>query len=571
MSERVAIYCRVSTAGQQEEGTSLRTQEAACREYAAERGWEVVGTFVDVHSGFDLHERPGMARLRALVAAGAVDAVVTYAVDRLTRNQMHLGVLLDEAERHDVRLEAVSEPLDQSAMGQFILAARAFTAEVEREKIRERSMRGKNARLAEGRLPTWTCDLYGYRTDRERAVRIVREDEAEVVRFIFGAVVEGVSLHEICRQLNERGVPSPGVERMTYRTPKTPRWHASSIHHTIANPAYRGLSVANRFTRVKFRNPDTGKVNKRREVTKPEEDWTVLPEGLTPALVDAGVWERANERLRVNRGTYNKNKRRPYLLRGLMRCAACGGAMYSERETGTNQRRTYRCSNGKRGRCAARSRAIAEEIEAWVWGEVLGILRNREAVVAELRRRWVGAPGLSPDAERSLLTRQIAALEERQGRLLRRFSEQESTVPWSLVETEIGRLEEEKAGLQARLSEAEAANAAHERQTVRVGAVAALIDELAGTDLEGAGFDDRARTIRDLGLSVLVGREVWTLEWSLPVAAGTEDGLHIAADFSDVAEPTAADREADAAFQTEEGVRRGVQAFTSASISFGSA
>lgn len=147
------------------------------------------------------------------------------------------------------------------------------------------------------------------------------------------------------------------------------------------------------------------------------------------------MWERANERLRANRGTYNRNKRRPYLLRGLIVCGACGGAMYSETESGGNQRRTYRCSNGKKGQCAGRTRAIAEEIEGWVWGEVLAILRDREAVVAELRRRHIEAPGLSADpaAERSLLARQIAALEERQGRLLRRFSEAESAVPWSLV------------------------------------------------------------------------------------------------------------------------------------------
>ncbi len=572
---RAALYARVSTPGQSEEGTSLGTQEIACREYAELRGYEVVGSFVDVHSGFDLHERAQMTRLRAMVVAGAVDVIVAYAVDRLTRNQRHLGVLLDETERNEVRLETVSEPLDQSTMGQFILAARALMAEVEREKIRERSMRGKNARLAEGRLPTWTCDLYGYRTDRELGVRVVREDEAAVVRLIFGSIVEGVSLHEVCRQLNERGVPSPGVTRMTYRTPKVPVWHASSLQHMVTNPAYKGHSVANRLTRVKFRNADTGKVNKRREVIKPEGEWTVLPGDLTPALVAPDVWERANERLRANRGTYGRNLRRPYLLRGLMRCAGCGGAMYSEQEGGGNQRRTYRCANGKKGRCEVRTRVIAEEVEGWAWDEVLGILGDRDAVVAELRRRHATEPGTrpDPDAQRSLLARQIATLEERQGRLLRRFSETKSAIPWSLVETEIGRLEEEKRELRARLSEAEDAVATGKRQGLRVDAVAALIDELAGTDLDGASFEDRVRVLHDLGLTLLVGREVWTLEWSLPVGTTTEGDLHVRADLSGVAEPTAAQRTEDAAFRAAEdgGVRRGVHALTSASMSLGSA
>src|SRR3712207_1616173 len=59
---RAAVYVRVST-DKQEDNTSLDTQEAACRAYAAEHGYTVVGVWREVYSGARLHERPQLADL----------------------------------------------------------------------------------------------------------------------------------------------------------------------------------------------------------------------------------------------------------------------------------------------------------------------------------------------------------------------------------------------------------------------------------------------------------------------------------------------------------------------------
>src|SRR4051794_20163325 len=96
---RAAIYVRVSTGAQEEEGTSLGTQERACREYAAERGYVVDEAHVyrEVHTGTELWERPELTRLRDHIKGGEVHAVVAYAVDRLARDPTHLGVIVSEA------------------------------------------------------------------------------------------------------------------------------------------------------------------------------------------------------------------------------------------------------------------------------------------------------------------------------------------------------------------------------------------------------------------------------------------------------------------------------------------
>src|SRR5687767_5923543 len=147
---RAIVYSRVSTDAQERDGTSLDTQERAGIELAQTAGWLVIDSIRDAASGFTL-ERPGMERVRRLIREGAVDVVVAYAVDRLARNQTKLAVLLDEAEGSGVKLECVTEKIEDTPLGKLVLSLRAFAAEVEREKITERTTRGKLERARSGR------------------------------------------------------------------------------------------------------------------------------------------------------------------------------------------------------------------------------------------------------------------------------------------------------------------------------------------------------------------------------------------------------------------------------------
>src|SRR3712207_2987218 len=95
-----AIYCRVSSQGQ-EENASLPTQEEACRRFAAQRDYRVDEGHVyrEVHSGGDLWERPQLTALREAVRRREVGAIICSALDRLSRKQTHIAILADECER----------------------------------------------------------------------------------------------------------------------------------------------------------------------------------------------------------------------------------------------------------------------------------------------------------------------------------------------------------------------------------------------------------------------------------------------------------------------------------------
>src|SRR5438094_6921034 len=149
---RAIVYSRVSTDAQERDGTSLDTQERAGVQLVESAGGFVLRCIRDVASGYAL-ERPGLDELRRLLRESAADVVVAYAVDRLSRNQNHIGVLFDEVQRAGARLEFVTEKFEDTAVGRFILAARAFIAEVEREKIVARTTRGKLERARQGKIP----------------------------------------------------------------------------------------------------------------------------------------------------------------------------------------------------------------------------------------------------------------------------------------------------------------------------------------------------------------------------------------------------------------------------------
>ena len=92
---RAVVYNRVSTDAQERDGTSLDTQQQGCLEYAQSNHFAVAESIRDTASGYSL-DRPGIEWVRQLLRQGAVDVVDSHAVNRLSRNQNHIGVLFDD-------------------------------------------------------------------------------------------------------------------------------------------------------------------------------------------------------------------------------------------------------------------------------------------------------------------------------------------------------------------------------------------------------------------------------------------------------------------------------------------
>jgi predicted site-specific integrase-resolvase len=115
-------YVRVSTDKQADRGVSLEAQAEMIRAMAVVHNAELVDIIVDGGESAKSLNRPGMARLLALVDAGAVKAVIIAKLDRLTRSVKDLCTLLERFERRGVALVSVAESLDTgSAAGRLVL------------------------------------------------------------------------------------------------------------------------------------------------------------------------------------------------------------------------------------------------------------------------------------------------------------------------------------------------------------------------------------------------------------------------------------------------------------------
>src|SRR5271155_6270871 len=133
-------YVRVSTDKQAERGVSLDAQAEKIRAMAVVHNAELLEIIVDGGESAKSLNRPGMARLLALVDAGEVQTVIIAKLDRLTRSVKDLCTLLERFERRSVALISVAESLDTgSAAGRLVLNIMTAVSQWEREAIGERT------------------------------------------------------------------------------------------------------------------------------------------------------------------------------------------------------------------------------------------------------------------------------------------------------------------------------------------------------------------------------------------------------------------------------------------------
>ena len=172
------IYCRVSDKGQETHGTSLDSQERECIAHAATLGFTVGYVTREVYTGAELWDRRKLSQVRADLKTGQYAALICYSTDRLSRDPIHLAILAEECERAGVALHFASETFDDSDEAALIRYIKGYSSKKEREKIRERGLRGKYQRALNGKIHGHGPELYGYRRDKERGVRVIYEPEA---------------------------------------------------------------------------------------------------------------------------------------------------------------------------------------------------------------------------------------------------------------------------------------------------------------------------------------------------------------------------------------------------------
>src|SRR5829696_6453664 len=144
--KRAILYARVSTDEQARSGYSLAQQMEALREYAAREGYEILEEVMDPgQSGASL-ERPGIDRVRDLVAGGDISVVLAQDRDRFSREPAYTYLLKREFEEHGCKMRALNDRGDDSPEGELMDGVFDQFAKFERAKTAERTRRGRLVR-----------------------------------------------------------------------------------------------------------------------------------------------------------------------------------------------------------------------------------------------------------------------------------------------------------------------------------------------------------------------------------------------------------------------------------------
>ncbi|CAN5821723.1 recombinase family protein [soil metagenome] len=509
---RAAIYTRVSSDRQEREGASLDTQLAACREYAGDHGYEIVGEYQDVHTGGQYRERPGLSGLRQLVRAGSVDVVISHAVDRLSRAQAHLYIITEEVEDHGGRLEFVTEKFEDSATGRFLMSAKGFAAEVEREKRAENAMRGRRNRARNGK-PISGRLLYGYRyKDVERTKVEPDPITAPIVKRIYHEASTGKTLRQIGFGLTGDGIPTPSG--------KSKAWDISSLRYILRHPNYTGDAYAFYATR---RETSDGWIRDLSNAMK-------LPDGTYPALVEWDLWEAVQQRLTRNQRESARSNSAPHeaLLRGgVARCGYCGHALHAKKRSYGDGVRQYKC-NGRNDTdvyCEGRPAMMAHALDAIVWEKVQAVLKDPSLIARELERMYGTDPS---EADLAAINRSISALDRQRNNIQRAIAMLDNPDAMGGLVAQLSSITDQISSMQ---SERDAVITQHEHwheARRRLGDIQAWCKRVAA-HLDRLTYTEKQTALEALGVAVTLYRANheprYTVTMSIPLDPCVEPGV----------------------------------------------
>lgn len=356
---RALVYTRVSTAGQAE-GFSLATQREACEKKALELGATEILYLEDTYTGIEL-DRPAMNQLRKHVQNRDVDLIVVYDPDRFSRDLNDLLIVTKEIDRAGISLQFVNFDWQNTPQGLLFLQLRGAIAQFEHALIKERTLRGKKKKAAQGKIRCY-AKPYGYTFNKQTDELEIVPEEAEVVRKMFAWYTEeGLSSYAIAKRLAEEGIPGPAGKG----------WLYSSILRMLKNETYAGIL--------------------RRKDEQP--DWEPVK---VPPIISRETWEKAQARLNANKRFNPKRTRGKFLVQRLVYCGLCGHTLTVVTRTEGDKSWSYYTCTARRTRKFGKDANFTPcelkpvrtvVLDGLVWERLSSLLKDPERYVEYLQKQ----------------------------------------------------------------------------------------------------------------------------------------------------------------------------------------
>ncbi len=355
MSKRVAIYCRVSTVEQAEEGYSLDEQRRRCIEYCEKEGHEVFKVYEDRGiSGKNISGRPGLKDLLKDSNDKKFDLVVVWKLNRVSRRLIDILNIVDTLDKNSIAFRSLTESFEtETPAGKLQLNIMGAIGEFERGTIAENVKMGMMARAREGKwnggkvLGYDVVEIPSEGKKRKETKLVINEKEAMTVRRIFELYSEGYGYKATVNRVNKEG----------HKSKRGNAFSTTSIKEILKNPVYVG--------KIRY-NVRQDWNEKRRKNINPNP---ILVDGEHEAIIDNKTWEKVQIILKDRSKTHNRVYDSEFPLSGLLKCPVCGASMtisrsYHKRKDGTKKvAEYYACGNWKnKGTAVCNSNSIRAKV-----------------------------------------------------------------------------------------------------------------------------------------------------------------------------------------------------------------
>lgn len=232
---RVALYVRVSSQ-EQVEGYSIGEQTERLKKYAEAMGWTIAKIYVDPgYSGGNM-DRPGLNEMIKDVEDGKIDTVAVYKLDRLSRSQFDTLYLIEKVFlANNTDFVSMTENFNtNSPLGRAMIGFLAVFAQLEKDKINERTLMGKEARAKEGKWGGGSSVPVGYDYNPTTELLEVNEYEKMQILEAVELFLKGTPLRTISTLFHNKGYTYRGTSG------KVSEWEPKRFKYVFANKTYLG-------------------------------------------------------------------------------------------------------------------------------------------------------------------------------------------------------------------------------------------------------------------------------------------------------------------------------------------
>lgn len=378
--KRLALYTRVSTIEQSEEGYSIDEQKRLLMSWAEKNNYEVYKCYSDRGiSGKDIKNRPALKELLKDAEEKKFDMVISWKINRISRKLADVLKIVDVLEKNDITFKSYSEPFEtDTPAGKMQFQMMALIGEFERGTIAQNVKMGMCAKAKAGE---WCGGrVLGYDlvpvenqegTKRRKTKLTINEIEARSVRLIFNEYSNGKGYKAITNQLNKLG----------YKTKKGNDFSVGSIREILTNPVYIG--------KVRYNVRQNWSEKRRRNINANP----IITDGIHEPIIEEGLWDKVQAIMESKKGKPSRIYDGEYPLTGILKCPKCGAGMVISRTTnkladGTKKRIAYYCCGAwkNKGTSICNSNTIrVDKANEYVFNKLSELLSNEKMVETIVR------------------------------------------------------------------------------------------------------------------------------------------------------------------------------------------